>query len=252
MQQGWHVRRGETAEEMIRNCNEKNLSCTLQLYNSNPVGARCSWCSTIYSESKIQLKVPPTPPHPHGFVSVRLTLDSDNWESLRDSDGPTSSLFTAFAAAPLMLAGQRHDTSAAIVELTLLHERRCGSSLPLPCSDRRATALVFSPRSSHSQVRAAPHTSAELPNRGLVTTKGRSYRQARSQRRSVRAALQTPQSLTWMLFSLFDCPPHNEQRIQADLFLLVCACVSCCGILVMTDLCILGVYLFLRTSFELI
>lgn len=23
VQQGWHVRRGETAEEMIRNCNEK-------------------------------------------------------------------------------------------------------------------------------------------------------------------------------------------------------------------------------------
>lgn len=151
------------------------------------------------------------PPHPHSFVSVRLTLDSDNWESLRDSDGPPPAYLLHLLQRLWCLAGQRHDTSAAIVELTLLHERRCGSSLPLPCSDRRATALVFSPRSSHSQVRAAPHTSAELPNRGVVTTEGSSYRQARSQRRSVRAALPTPQSLTWMLFLLFDCPPHNEQ-----------------------------------------
>lgn len=156
----------------MRNMIEKRCP---PLCNSNPVGARCSFCSTIHCESETQLKDPPLLLHSTPqFCFCVINFRFRQLGIPARQPWPTSSLFTAFAAAPLMLAGQRHGTSAAIVELTLLHERRCGSPLPLPCSDRRTTALVFSPRIPESE-QLLRHQQSPRTAGLVVTTKGRSY-----------------------------------------------------------------------------
>lgn len=195
-------------------------SHTQPLCNSNLVGAKCSFCSTIHCESETQLKppwalfhLPSQPPFCFCVINFRFRQLGIPARQRR----PTSSLFTAFAAAPLMLAGQRRGTSADIVELTALQERRCGSPLPLLCSDRRATALVFSPRIPESE-QLLRHQQRPRTAGLVVTTKGRSYREPRSQRGVVSAALQ-------LLRSSPVSSSHSQPHVVSFCGIQICVCV---------------------------